>query len=344
MSKRQARPLSGSANMLETTGLKVTFPVQQGFLKKPLALKAVDGVTMHLGLGEAVGVVGESGCGKSTLLRALLGLVPVQDGMVLLDGLPQQEWRGSAGKLCKSKLQAIFQDPAASLDPRQTIRESLLEPLAVHGQRGKPAHDRMIRVLQQVGLGPESLGRYPHEFSGGQCQRIAIARALILQPRYLLCDEAVSALDVSVKAQIVNLLLHLHRVMHLSLLFVSHDLMVVRHISSRIIVMYLGRVVEEGRTEDIFQKAAHPYTRALLDAILQPDPQRERARKPLLLAGEIPSPLAPPPGCSFHPRCPWGQGEARCREEKPPLRLGPSETTVACHLAEQVVLGKPPQA
>lgn len=330
------------SNMLETQGLQVTFPVRQGVLKKPLALKAVDGVTLSLGLGEALGVVGESGCGKSTLLRAMLGLVPLHSGTVLLDGIPIEAWHGSAKKLCKSRLQAIFQDPAASLDPRQTIQQSLLEPLAVHGQRGHAAHERVTLVLQQVGLRPEALERYPHEFSGGQCQRIAIARALVLQPRYLLCDEAVSALDVSVKAQIINLLLHLHRVMHLSMLFISHDLMVVRHISSRIIVMYLGRVMEEGRTEDIFQHPAHPYTKALLDAILQPDPRRERARKPMLLPGEPPSPLAPPAGCSFHPRCPWGHKELRCREERPLLRPGPSQTNVACHLAEQVISGKPP--
>jgi oligopeptide transport system ATP-binding protein len=334
----------GSGTMLEVDGLQVSFPVQQGFMKKPLALRAVNDVTFQLGSGEVVGVVGESGCGKSTLLRAILGLAPISSGSIHLDGISQDQWRGANKKECKRRLQAIFQDPAASLDPRQTIRESLLEPLAVHGRRGSQAHDRMTWVLQQVGLGSEALGRYPHEFSGGQCQRIAIARALILQPRYLLCDEAVSALDVSVKAQIVNLLLHLHRVMIMSLLFVSHDLLVVRQISSRIIVMYLGRVVEEGRTGDIFQNPAHPYTKALLDAVLLPDPQRERARKPLLIPGEIPSPLAPPSGCAFHPRCPWGHKEKRCREERPLLHYASNRTAVACHLAEEILAGKPPAA
>ncbi|SMG02052.1 Oligopeptide transport ATP-binding protein OppF (TC 3.A.1.5.1) [Burkholderia singularis] len=319
--------------LLSVRDLKVHFRVPLGGYpwSRKGTLRAVDGVSFDVRRGETVGLVGESGCGKSTLARALIGLAPMTDGAVYWRGEPLVSGsRRDVNKL-RREMQMIFQDPLASLDPRMTIEQVVAEPLVTHqpGIGREEIRRRVLTMLERVGLNAHHLLRYPHEFSGGQCQRIGIARALIGEPRLVICDEPVSALDVSIQAQIVNLLRDLQRELSLSYLFVAHDLAVVKAISHRVLVMYLGRVMEFGARRDVYGVPQHPYTRALLAAAPVPDPARERARRPLLLANEMPSPLNPPSGCAFRTRCP--DAIDACAHEVPlPEVRGGSAACVAC--------------
>lgn len=295
-------------------------------------LKAVDGVSFDLRAGETLCVVGESGCGKSTLARAILNLVPRTDGRVIWRGTTLAsdalvDWRSA-----RKDIQMIFQDPLASLDPRMTIGQIIAEPLQVHhaGKTTTERHARVGEMMEKVGLRSDMINRYPHEFSGGQCQRIGIARALITGPKLVICDEPVSALDVSIQAQIINLLKALQQEMGLSLIFISHDLAVVKHIADRVLVMYLGRVMELADTHALYTKPQHPYTRALLSAIPVPDPAVERNKVVQMLVGDVPSPINLPSGCVFHTRCPLAEG--RCGQETPPLRAVMPNDAVACLL------------
>ena len=325
-----------SGNILELRDVKTHFPIHTGFLVKRQvgAVKAVDGVTLSVRQGEVLGLVGESGCGKSTLARTILQLVPTTGGAVILNGRNLGEASRSEMLACRRDLQMIFQDPYASLNPRMTVHATLAEPLLVHGICGpsgvQSAVDELMRV---VGLAPRFAQKYPHEFSGGQRQRIAIARALALKPKIIIADEPVSALDVSIQAQILNLLAQLCRGMNLSLVFIAHDLSVVRHISDRVAVMYLGKIVELGPAAEVIDRPRHPYTRALVSAIPVPDPDIERGRQRIVLAGDPPSPIDPPAGCAFHPRCP--HAIARCREIIPPLvPAGPAREAACIRLDE----------
>ncbi|MBC8727305.1 ABC transporter ATP-binding protein [Paraburkholderia sp. UCT2] len=294
--------------LLSVNELKVHFSVPRGKLpwSGKATLRAVDGVSFDVRRGETVGLVGESGCGKSTLARAIVGLAPASGGSVKLHGVETVQGTKRDLGILRRDVQMIFQDPLASLDPRMTIEQIVAEPLITHRPDVARAdvRARVLTILERVGLNAQHLRRYPHEFSGGQCQRVGIARALISEPQLVICDEPVSALDVSIQAQIVNLLRDLQRELSLSLLFVAHDLAVVKAISHRVMVMYMGRVIEFGEKRALYAAPAHPYTRALLSAVPVPDPSVERARRHLLLQGEIPSPLQPPSGCAFRTRCP----------------------------------------
>jgi oligopeptide transport system ATP-binding protein len=317
--------------ILELRDVKTHFPISHGFvLKRNVGtVKAVDGVTLSIGRGEVVGLVGESGCGKSTLARTILQLVPTTDGAVVLEGRNLSELSSRQLVAARRHLQMVFQDPYASLNPRMTVFDTLAEPLRVHrvcASADIPA--RVSELMKLVGLAPRFMQKYPHEFSGGQRQRIAIARALALEPRIIIADEPVSALDVSIQAQILNLLSQLCRTMNLSLIFIAHDLSVVKHISDRVAVMYLGKIVELGRAVDVIERPLHPYTRALVSAIPRPNPDVERARQRIVLPGDPPSPIDPPVGCAFHPRCPYML--EKCKAAVPPLIPGDHERTVAC--------------
>lgn len=315
--------------LLTVQGLKVHYAVRQGWRGSALAVKAVDGVDLTLRAGECLGLVGESGCGKSSIAQALLGLVPATAGVIRLDGHDiTGTGRVPAMALARSA-QMVFQDPMSSLNPRQTIHEILSAPLRLHGMTNRAERDaRVAEMLGLVGMAPEVASRYPHAFSGGQRQRLCIARALILRPKLVICDEPVSALDVSIRAQIINLLLELKDKLGLALMLISHDLGVVEHMSDRIAVMYLGRIVEEGGWHEIFTAPSHPYTRALISAI--PDPLH-RDRPPARLAGEIPSPLAPPEGCAFNPRCPLALPQCRSGAGPDFARIG-ADHQARCHL------------
>ncbi len=320
-----------SAPILELTDLQTHFPVHSGFFRRRPAgtVKAVDGVTLSLGRGEVLGLVGESGCGKSTLARTILQLVPTTGGTVILEGKNLTTAATAGLRAARRDLQMVFQDPFASLNPRLTVFAALAEPLRVH--RVCPAGDvpaRVAELMTLVGLSPAAAQKYPHEFSGGQRQRIAIARALALRPKVIIADEPVSALDVSIQAQILNLLASLVRSMGLSLVFIAHDLAVVKHISDRIAVMYLGKIVELGPAAAVIEHPLHPYTRALVSAIPVPDPDTERTRQRLVLPGDPPSPINPPPGCAFHPRCPFVQ--EKCKLAIPPLTPADVSREVAC--------------
>jgi oligopeptide transport system ATP-binding protein len=296
-------------------------------------LKAVDGVSFDLFPGETLGVVGESGCGKSTLSRAILNLIPATDGEIVWMGNDLRKGGAREWQNVRRDIQMIFQDPLASLNPRMTIAQIIAEPLKVHRPE-LPADEVMVRVkaiMTKVGLREQMINRYPHEFSGGQCQRIGIARALILEPKLIICDEPVSALDVSIQAQIINLLKQLQREMGLALIFIAHDLAVVKHISDRVLVMYLGREMELAEKQALYARPSHPYTRALLSAIPIPDPKLEKSKTIQILAGDLPSPINPPSGCVFRTRCP--QAEARCGQHVPPLRPISDLTKTACLLA-----------
>ncbi|SAL68562.1 oligopeptide transport ATP-binding ABC transport protein [Caballeronia arvi] len=296
-------------------------------------LKAVEGVSFDLKAGETLGVVGESGCGKSTLSRAILNLIPATSGDIVwmgatLSGAGKREWHR-----VRADVQMVFQDPLASLDPRMTIGQIIAEPLVEHrpGMNKHEIDERVRAIMAKVGLREQMINRYPHEFSGGQCQRIGIARALIVEPKLVICDEPVSALDVSIQAQIVNLLKSLQKEMKLALIFIAHDLAVVRHISDRVMVMYLGRVMELADKHALYDTPRHPYTRALLSAVPVPDPSVERAKTVQILSGDIPSPIDPPSGCVFHTRCPMAQ--ARCSREVPALRTLGAGSSAACLFA-----------
>ncbi|ATZ11704.1 murein tripeptide/oligopeptide ABC transporter ATP binding protein OppF [Erwinia amylovora] len=318
--------------LLEIADLKVHFDIKEGrqwFWQAPKTLKAVDGVSLRLYEGETLGIVGESGCGKSTLARAIIGLVKATDGRVAwlgrdLLGQSAEQWRAA-----RSDIQMIFQDPLASLNPRMTIGDIIAEPLRTY--HPDMAHEqvkaRVKTMMMKVGLLPNLINRYPHEFSGGQCQRIGIARALILEPKLIICDEPVSALDVSIQAQVVNLLQNLQREMGLSLIFIAHDLAVVKHISDRVLVMYLGHPVELGTYEEVYQNPQHPYTRALMSAVPIPDPDLEKNKAIELLEGELPSPIDPPSGCVFRTRCPIAGPECAVTR---PLLEGSFRHAVSC--------------
>lgn len=311
-------------DLLRVEDLKVHFGKPAGLFQTAAPpVRAVDGVSFGLRSGETLGLVGESGCGKSTVGRAVLGLIPPTSGQVMWDGQPRAETR-------RREMQMVFQDPFTSLNPRMTAADIVAEPLRNYRvARGRALRDRVSELFESVGLRRDQLDRYPHEFSGGQRQRLGIARALALEPRMIVCDEAVSALDVSVQAQIVNLLSDLRRDRGLSYLFISHDLSVVRHIADRVAVMYLGRIVEIGSASAIFERPAHPYTRALIEAAPKPVPGR-RPRQ--LLTGEIPSPARPPAGCRFHTRCPLATEQ--CRQVMPVLTLRGDDHAAACHMTE----------
>jgi oligopeptide transport system ATP-binding protein len=317
--------------LLEVRDLSVQFRVPGASILRPSRiLEAVSGVSFELGRGETLGVVGESGCGKSSLARGILGLVPVVSGHVQLNGRPLTCIDRDALRQRRREAQMIFQDPLASLNPRMTVGEIIAEPLRVF-ETGLDRAGRRARVeemMERVGLGANLINRYPHEFSGGQCQRIGIARALILRPSLIVCDEPVSALDVSVQAQIVNLLMDIQQELGLSLLFIAHDLSVVRHISHRVMVMYLGRVVEIGDSDGVCDQPLHPYTRALIDAVPVPDPAIQRGAPHVAIVGDLPSPLDPPSGCAFRTRCPLS--DRRCAQQRPELRPFDRQR-VACH-------------
>ncbi len=305
---------------LEIAGLKTHFPIEKGFLVKRQVgtVKAVDGIDLSLRKGEVLGLVGESGCGKSTLGRTILQLITPTAARCPSRA---KTWPVCAGRPAPgaADFQMIFQDPYASLNPRMTVYDALAEAIATH--RAVTAQEmprKVSELLERVGLSPRFIRKYPHEFSGGQRQRIAIARALAVAPKLIIADEPVSALDVSIQAQIINLLIRLTREMGLTMIFISHDLSVVKHISDRIAVMYLGRIVEIGPAVEVFEKPLHPYTKALVSAVPIPDPSREKHRRRIILAGDPPSPISPPVGCTFHPRCPYMQ--EKCKEAIPAFR------------------------
>ena len=314
---------------LAITDLAVHFPARHG---RPV--RAVDGVSLSIASGETLGLVGESGCGKTTAARSVVGLQAVTRGSIVVAGIEIAGAGPKALRNARARMQMVFQDPATSLDPRMTVGDSVGEPLLVRGlARGRQLRDRVAALLTEVGLRPEQAARYPHQFSGGQRQRVGIARALALRPALLVCDEPVSALDVSVRAQILNLLVDLQQARGMANLFVSHDLAVVRHVCDRVAVMYLGRLVELAPRDTLFATPRHPYTRALLLAVPEPDVEVQRAKPRVPLVGEIPSPADPPPGCRFHTRCPMAREV--CVKVEPEWReLGGS--MVACHFAEDV--------
>src|SRR5579872_4627630 len=313
------------------------FPIQGGFAARDLAVRAVDGVNLEIRRGETLGLVGESGCGKSTLARVVTALMPATKGKIMFDGEEVTKLKGSKLRRVRRKMQMIFQDPFASLDPRMTVGDIINEPLDNFSiGSGRERGQRVQELLRLVGLNPNFTNRYPHEFSGGQRQRIGIARALAVNPSFIVCDEAVSALDVSIQAQIINLLQDLQREFNLTYLFIAHDLAVVRHLSDRIAVMYLGKIMETAGRNDIYDRPQHPYTKALLSSIPVPDPDVERQRAPISLKGEIPSPVNPPSGCRFHPRGPIARVPGVCSEQEPLLEPhGAMDQMAACHFAGQ---------
>ncbi len=321
--------------ILSVRDLKVWFDVKRpGAMPwvAPRSLKAVDGVSFDLSAGETLGIVGESGCGKSTLARAVMQMVPVEAGNVvwLGDELVGQSVREM--RRHRKNMQMIFQDPLASLNPRMTIGQIVAEPLKTHfPDLSKDEMKEKVRdVLETVGILPNMVNRYPHEFSGGQCQRIGIARALVVNPKLIICDEPVSALDVSIQAQVINLLMELQKETGVALIFIAHDLSVVKHISDRVMVLYLGNVMELAPADQLYANPGHPYTEALISAVPIPDPKLEKAKEVMLLDQDLPSPLNPPSGCVFRTRCPIA--EARCAETKPPLRDRGDGQFVACHV------------
>jgi oligopeptide transport system ATP-binding protein len=321
------------APMLEVKDLRVHFPIYRGFPVSRLvgAVKAVDGISFDVRPGETVGLVGESGCGKSTTGLAMVKMNPITSGSVNFEGEDLAATSGTAMRHLRRKIQMVFQDPYASLNPRMTVLQIVGEPLEVHGlAHGASKRERVQELLRVCGLDPRVITRYPHEFSGGQRQRIGIARALASDPVFVICDEPISALDVSIQAQIINLLEDLQEAFGLTYLFIAHDLAVVRHISQRVAVMYLGKIMEFADSQELYRQPLHPYTQALLAAVPIPDPKLEKKRERVVLKGEIPSPINPPRGCRFNTRCPLAQ--AVCFEEEPVVKDMGGGHYVACHL------------
>jgi oligopeptide transport system ATP-binding protein len=340
-SDRETR-LSEGKPLVEVENLKVYFPIVGGILRTKIGdVRAVDGVTFDVRKGETLGLVGESGCGKSTIGRAMIRLREATEGTVKFDGVNLTTLRPRELRKMRRRMQIIFQDPYGSLDPRMTVGSIISEPLETHNlARGQEKVARVAQLLELVGLDPRYINRYPHEFSGGQRQRIGVARSLAVEPEFIVCDEPISALDVSIQAQVLNLLTDLRDRLNLTYVFIAHDLSVVRHISDRVAVMYLGKVVELGTPEEVYSAPGHPYTRALLSAVPIPDPVSERKRRRVILTGDVPSPVNPPPGCRFHTRC-WlyerlGKPE-NCRTVDPELRVLRGEQRAACHYAEDAL-------
>jgi oligopeptide transport system ATP-binding protein len=330
------------APLIEVDNLKVYFPILTGvFQRKSGEVRAVDDVSFEIRKGETLGLVGESGCGKSTTGRALIRLREATSGSVKFDGVDLVQVSSGDLRRMRRRMQIIFQDPYSSLNPRMTVGSIISEPIDTHRlARGKAKMERVRELLRLVGLNPNYTNRYPHEFSGGQRQRIGVARALAVEPEFIVCDEPISALDVSIQAQVLNLLVELREQFGLTYLFIAHDLSVVRHISDRVGVMYLGKIVELGPPSAIYETPAHPYTRALLSAVPIPDPKAERRRKRVILTGDVPSPANPPSGCRFHTRC-WlyerlGRPE-NCRTDDPEPRLVGGDHRAACHYAEDAL-------
>jgi len=331
----------GGLSLVELDDLRVWFPIKSGVVldRHVGDVKAVDGVSFSIEQGETLGLVGESGCGKSTVGRAMLRLYEPTGGRIVFDGSDITHLSDSQLRPLRRRMQMVFQDPYASLNPRHSVGRIIAEPLRVHGIGGRgEASGRVREILEVVGLPPDAANRYPHEFSGGQRQRIGLARALALNPELVVCDEPVSALDVSIQAQIINLMEKLQRELGLTYLFIAHDLAVVRHISTRIAVMYLGKIVEVAPADDLYDNPLHPYTITLLSAIPIPDPEVERRRVAIRVEGDLPSPANPPSACRFHTRCPFAQ-PSRCAEEEPPLRKLDGHL-VACHFAEDIKAGR----
>ena len=323
---------NGARPLVELEHLKVYFPIKSGLvLDRHIGdIRAVDDISLTIKRGETVGLVGESGCGKSTVGRTILRLYRPTAGRILFDGQDISKLNEQELRPLRRRMQMVFQDPFASLNPRHSVGRIVGEPLRTHGLAGRAEASKRVReLLQVVGLPPDAVGRYPHEFSGGQRQRIGLARALALNPRMIVCDEPVSALDVSIQAQVINLLQDLQRERHLSYLFISHDLSVVEHIADRVAVMYLGTIVEAGGRDQIWKRPQHPYTKALLEAAPIANPKLARARRRTVLQGEIPSALSPPAGCPFHSRCPIAQ--ERCKSDRPLLRPVGDGALAACH-------------
>jgi oligopeptide transport system ATP-binding protein len=351
--------------LVKLIGIKKYFPITQGILiqHKIGNVHAVDGVDLEVYPGETVGLVGETGCGKSTLARVVMRLYDATEGTILFDGRDITRIQGRELRDLRRDMQMVFQDPYASLNPRQPIGTIIAEPFRLHKTVPKDkVKGEVQQLMELVGLNPEHYNRYPHEFSGGQRQRIGVARSLALRPKLIVCDEPVSALDVSVQAQILNLLEDLQKEFHLTILFIAHDLSVVQHVSDRVAVMYLGKIVETGLGETLYAQPRHPYTGALLSAVPVPDPTKAREKRRIILEGDVPSPIDPPSGCRFHPRCPRTQAlareqqlkdengtplryEPRCYDEEPLLELQPAGQLAACHFPlDRPIMADVPQA
>jgi peptide/nickel transport system ATP-binding protein len=334
--------MSSNGTLVELDDLKVYFPIKSGLVldRHVGDIKAVDGVSLSIERGETVGLVGESGCGKSTVGRAILRLYEPSDGRIIFDGQDITKLSESELRPLRRRMQMVFQDPYSSLNPRHSVGRMVSEPMRVHGLGGRRSTNARVReLLQTVGLPADAASRYPHEFSGGQRQRIGLARSLAMNPDFIVADEPVSALDVSIQAQIMNLLENLQKDFELTFLFIAHDLAVVRHISDRIAVMYLGKIVEISPADELYDKPLHPYTISLLSAVPIPDPVVELQRERILLAGDLPSPANPPAACRFHTRCPYVQ-PTRCTDEEPLLRKLSDGHVVACHYAEEIQAGR----
>ncbi len=323
--------MSGNGDLVRVENLKTYFPIRRGILSRVVGhVKAVDNVSFHIKKGETLGLVGESGCGKTTVGRTLLRLIEPTAGRIYFDGVDLMALGGRALRKMRRRMQIIFQDPYSSLNPRMTVLDIVGEALVIHGlARGLEREDKVKSLLERVGLDARYVNRYPHEFSGGQRQRIGIARALALSPDFIACDEAVSALDVSIQAQVINLLMDLREEFGLAYLFIAHDLSVVRHISDRIAVMYLGEIVETAGADDLFDRPLHPYTQALLSAIPVADPTRKAKR--IVLEGDVPTPIDPPSGCHFHQRCRFA--EDICSRVNHGVTDAGSDHTFRCHVA-----------